>query len=292
MKHTENSGHIVLRPMEDYTILREHKGQVLLLLKEARPAQRWVDAACFSHKKEKEASAASIIRKPPHGNDTEKSNSVLSQNNILALSWHNAFCETHRYRRECKQERKSLFDKRSSSNNFVLHGLWPQPKKKTYCNVERRYIAADKYKQWNKLPEPDLSRETKERLRRVMPGADSNLHRHEWIKHGTCYGTDAEAYFKNAAALTEEIRKSEVARFFQAYRGKRVSIEKVRSVFDESFGDGTGEHVELRCRNGLITEIWLHIGGGDKDLGRLLKRGKTVYSRCRRGIVDKAGYGR
>ncbi len=289
MKHTKNTGHVLLHPMERYTVLREHKGQMLVLLKGENPAQRWVDAECFKEKKHTSEPTKSTL-KPKHTKKYE--NSSVSKENILALSWHNAFCETHRKKKECQRGWRSLFGKQKGTDRFVLHGLWPQPKSRVYCGVERRYITADRYGQWNKLPEPKLSEETKAGLKEVMPGTDSNLHRHEWIKHGTCYGTDAERYFKNAVALAKEVERSEVAHFFQAHTGRRVGIEKVRALFDRSFGRGAGEHVELRCRDGLVTELWLHLGKGDSDLAQMLQTGKRVQSRCRYGIVDGVGYGR
>ncbi|MDQ7084316.1 MAG: hypothetical protein Q9M36_05020 [Sulfurovum sp.] len=30
----------------------------------------------------------------------------ISSENLLALSWQNAFCETHRYKKECKRDQK------------------------------------------------------------------------------------------------------------------------------------------------------------------------------------------
>jgi ribonuclease T2 len=287
MKHTQNTGHVMRHPQENYTVLRKHKGQMLLLLKGENPAQRWVDEACFSDKRNSKENDAYT----KHTKKYERN--VESQDLLLALSWHNAFCETHRGRKECQRRLFPFGKKSNKENRFVLHGLWPQPKQRVYCGVQRRYITADKYKQWHKLPEPELKQETKEALRRVMPGVDSNLHRHEWIKHGTCYGTDAQIYFQDAIALTEEVRSSEVARFFQKYAGKRVSIEKVRHLFDKSFGAGAGRHVELRCNRGMITELWLHLGSGEnKELSSLLQNGKRVHSRCQRGIIDSAGYGR
>ena len=289
MKHTRNTDSAVLHSSERYTILRVYQGQMLVLLKGENPAQRWVESQCFSNG-EKHHTHNSIVQSSFKRENEKRAESKLSQKSILALSWHNAFCETHRKNKACQREWRSLFGKQKGRDNFVLHGLWPQPKSRVYCGVERRYISADRYGKWNRLPEPKLSQETKDRLKKVMPGTDSNLHRHEWIKHGTCYGTDAERYFKHAVTLAKEVENSEVAHFFQAHTGRRIGIEKVRALFDRSFGRGAGAHVELRCRNGLITELWLHLGEGGSGLAQMLQTGKRVQSHCRYGIVDGAGY--
>jgi ribonuclease T2 len=285
MKHTKNTGHVMLQPQENYTVIRKYKGQMLLLLKGENPAQRWVDEACFSDKRNSEENDVYTKHTKKYESGTG------SQDLLLALSWHNAFCETHRSRKECQ---RGLFSfEKNRDNHFVLHGLWPQPQNNDYCNVERPFITADKYGKWNKLPEPKLTAETMNALKEVMPGITSNLHRHEWIKHGTCYGTDAETYFKDAIALTNTVRRSKISDFFKKYTGKRVTLTRIRELFDECFGKGTGSRVELRCNRGMITELWLHLGSGEnKELSSLLQNGKRVHSRCQRGIIDSAGYGR
>jgi len=259
--------------------MKEHKGQKLILVKGEQPAQRWVDTECFS----------SLFTKI----HTKKYKTLdITQNNLLALSWHHAFCETHRYKKECKKESTSLLRSKQNEQNFILHGLWPQPQNRAYCNVDRKYITMDKYRHWNKLPDLGLSAETKKKLIKIMPGVHSNLHKHEWFKHGTCYGKDTEAYYKDAIALVEQIHHSNVSDFFQKNIGKRVTLKQIRDQFDRSFGSGTGKRVELKCKNGLITELWLHLGSGSADLGVLLQNAKPVRSRCQRGLIDKAGYGK
>jgi ribonuclease T2 len=299
LKHTKNRDGLHLDMTHTYTMQKHHKGQYLLKVPGATPAQRWVDDDCLTLRPLRGtplyAKRVSSAPKAPvtsnHASSERTDREEVTKPLLLALSWHNAFCETHRYKKECKRGIRSLIKKSKSDDNFVLHGLWPQPKQKVYCGVERRYITADKYKKWNKLPEPKLSSDTKSRLREVMPGVDSNLHRHEWIKHGTCYGTDAQTYFEDAIALTQQVRDSGIAAFFRKITGKRVSLKRIRELFDEHFGKGTGKRVELRCKNGLISELWLHLKGHGRDLHRLLKEGRAVHGRCQRGKIDAAGFG-
>ncbi|MDM5270741.1 hypothetical protein PGH07_00945 [Sulfurovum sp. zt1-1] len=281
LKHTKNTHNVILERDKPYTILREHKGQYLILVQGENPAQRWVDERCFdpTHVSSEDTFSTSIM--------TDK---VKSENNILALSWHNAYCETNRYKKECKRSLFSLGKGKYKEKHFVLHGLWPQPKSRIYCDVDRESIQLDKHGQWQHLPTLEMDEDVAVRLQKVMPGFASGLHKHEWIKHGTCYGSDSAEYFMNAVNYTEQLNNSKVGSFFTQQIGKYVSLKQVRSLFDLTFGQGTGQRVELQCEKGMITEIWLHLGKGSNDLGTLLQRGKQSRSKCQGGIVDRAGY--
>ncbi len=294
LKHTYNRDNLQLDMYQSYEMLKHHKGQYLLKVPGATPSQRWVDDDCLSlrplqgtplYSKQNSNKKVTKTAEPQSKLLHQK---AVSKSNLLALSWQNAFCETHRYRKECKRS-QHLF---GTQSNFTLHGLWPQPKNRVYCGVDRRFVVADRHKQWHKLPEPKLSSKTRTALAEVMPGVSGNLHRHEWIKHGTCYGTDAQHYFQDAVSLAKTVRQSAVADFFRKNEGKRIGIERVRTLFDRTFGSGSGKRVEMRCKGGLITELWLHLGSDGSNLSKALLAGTPVHSRCRYGIVDKAGYGR
>jgi len=87
----------------------------------------------------------------------ESYSTKLSTNNLLAISWQNAFCQTHQNRRECRNVKPSAY----SASHFTLHGLWPQPRSKVNCKGTRKVY----------LPKP-LYQE----LLKVMPAAKSGLH--------------------------------------------------------------------------------------------------------------------
>jgi ribonuclease T2 len=292
MKHTKNTHNIILDTSTKYTILKYHKGQALILVKGEQPAQRWVDDTCFFKVDSiKEPSVKEVTTSSDLTKHTKKyDNREISQKNLLALSWHNAFCETHRAKKECKRPLFSFSSDKYREKHFVLHGLWPQPKNKTYCKVESKVVSLDKHKQWNRLPNLDLSDEVKKDLPSIMPGFASSLHKHEWVKHGTCYGTDANRYYEDAIRLVRQVNDSKVGNFFSNHIGKRVTLQQIRAVFNRSFGVGTGKRVELKCKKGLVTELWLRLGAGSDDIGRLLKQGTPVRSRCQGGFIDKAGF--
>jgi len=127
-----------------------------------------------------------------------------------------------------------------------------------------------------------------------MPGYASNLHRHEWVKHGTCYGTSADRYYQHAIALTQQVNQSKVGDLLANNIGKRVSLKQVRKAFDESFGRGTGKKVDLRCdRKGRISELWINLSGdvidkeaADLELSSLLRPALNAGFTCNKGLVD------
>jgi len=296
LKHTKSTQHLKLNLHQTYEMLQHHKGQYLLKVPEATPSQLWVDDGCLTLRPlrssplygKKETTSTPKVKEPNLSFSTHKPEAMPL---LLALSWHNSFCETHRYKKECK--RGSFFSKnRSFDNHFVLHGLWPQPRENLYCDVPREYITLDKHKQWHKLPALSLSQEERKTLSKAMPGVASNLHRHEWYKHGTCYKESASRYFGQAQSWLTQLNESKVGRFFANNAGKVVTLQQVRYLFNQSFGKGSGKRVELRCQKGLISELWLHLGAKNSSLEEALKEGKPVHSRCQKGRIDKAGFGR
>jgi ribonuclease T2 len=123
-----------------------------------------------------------------------------------------------------------------------------------------------------------------------MPGYSSNLHKHEWVKHGTCYGTSANNYYNDAMILLTQVNNSDVQKYFKLNIGKTVRLKEVRQVFDKAFGKGSGKHVTMNCQKGLVTELWLHLGNNASDLSGLLSKGQTPKSRCYKGRVDPVGF--
>jgi ribonuclease T2 len=266
MKHSKNTNGVKLKKGQEYRVVDHKKGQILTIIKGEQIAQRWVDESCLI--------------------DSKKSSVKLSKQNLLALSWQNAFCETHRNRKECKSMKRGDF----ASSHFVLHGLWPQPRNNLYCNVSKKEVGIDKNRQWHRLSRLDLTPSVREDLKKYMSGYSSNLHLHEWIKHGTCYGKDANGYYKDAIELLKQLNSSKVQEFFQKNSGKVVKLKEIRDIFDSEFGKGAGEKVAMVCKKGLITELWLYLGSGSSDLKTLFAKGAKTKSRCFKGKIDEVGY--
>ncbi|QFY60679.1 ribonuclease [Rhizobium grahamii] len=212
---------------------------------------------------------------------------------ILAASWQPSFCETNQRKAECRNQTKERFD----ATNFSLHGLWPM--RQNYCDVKESLRTADKDGDWNELPEVSLSDASKAALDKAMPGTQSGLERHEWLKHGTCTGLSADAYFSTAVRLVGELNASAVRDLFAANIGKSVTAEQIKEAFDKSFGPGASDRVKMSChragQNRVISELTIGLseeatGDEKKSLGDLIQgAGRTSFG-CNEGIVDAAGF--
>jgi ribonuclease T2 len=207
---------------------------------------------------------------------------------LLALTWQPSFCETHSRKKECRTQTRNRYD----ATHWSLHGLWPQPRNNAYCGVSDMDKGIDRTKKWHLLAPVKLSQKTATELAFVMPAVASNLQRHEWIKHGTCYGSDAEDYYSDAISLTNQINNSIVGKLFNRGVGKRVSLKQVRQHFDKAFGKGAGSKVDMRCdRKGRVSELWINLKGeveDDTKIATLLKNALRAGSKCQIGVIDSA----
>ncbi len=190
---------------------------------------------------------------------------AVSTNNILALSWENTYCKFH-HSKEC--ERRSLY----SYNNFTLHGLWP--KNKIYCHSKYKF---------------KLSPLLEMVLQKFMPGAKYGLAWHEWKKHGTCFGTDAETYFLTAIKLTQQFNETNFVGFFQTHIGQYVSLARLRFLFGGTFGNQNRRKFQLLCIHGYIAEIRIPLKGNPvkEGLQELINNANPMIGvkQCQGGII-------
>lgn len=220
----------------------------------------------------------------PHGEDY-----------LLALSWQPGFCETKGPGgpEECRTQTPD----RPDATSLALHGLWPQPNGTFYCGLSSADARAVKAAKRSCLPEVALTDRTRSELARVMPGATSELDRHEWAKHGLCYSETAEEYFAESVALVDQINATVVSLVFADHIGRELSLARVRQAFDEAFGASAGERVQLGCRKvgdrWLIVDVWVELKGEittDRPISELILAAPTVVSKCDGGIVDPPGF--
>ncbi len=212
---------------------------------------------------------------------------------VLAASWQPAFCETAPRKPECESQTIERFD----ASHFSLHGLWPQPRGNTYCNVEAGIVEVDKRGDWRSLPKINLEASTRRSLEQLMPGTQSYLDRHEWIKHGTCYSnTDQQEYFQESIHLMNQLNNSSVQSLFEASIGEFVSREQIEDSFEDAFGVGAGERVELVCKQDglrqIIVELRINLAGlinDQSELSTLIADAPKRSNRCSGGIADPAG---
>ncbi len=209
---------------------------------------------------------------------------------VLAISWEPAFCETAPDRSECTSQTADRFD----ATNFALHGLWPT--RMEFCKVSGALRILDAEGQWNELPAPNLTAETRAALDEAMPGSQSYLDRHEWLRHGTCYGTNAEEYFTDSLAMLDTINGSAVRDLFARNIGRQLTMEEIRASFDEAFGTGTGERVRVACvRDGarqIISELTIGLTGDIEvpaDYADLTLNARPTRGGGAAGVVDPVG---
>ena len=204
----------------------------------------------------------------------QKTFSKVSTDNLLAISWQNAFCQTHQNKRECRNVKPSAY----SATRFTLHGLWPQPRSKVDCRGSRKVR---------------LEKKLYQELLEVMPAAKSGLQNHEWKKHGTCYGKSADDYFEDSIALVKQVNASAVRDLFAKNIGKIITKKSLMMAFDKAYGKGSGRKVKMMCSKGLITELQINLGGEinpKTPLDTLLKKARNAKGGCNRGKVDAVGF--
>ena len=255
---------------------------------------RWVHVDCGVHVVEAGTPVAAgpggdtVVVAPPAGSE--------SNDNLLALSWQPAFCETKPGKTECRQVNDGLLP--ITETQLSLHGLWPQPRGNEYCGVPNALKDIDKAGRWSDLPEVPIEAETREALEVAMPGSASFLQRHEWTRHGTCFlaAGGADEYFKDMLNLVDAINASAVGDLLAANVGAEIDTRTIRAAFDAAFGPGAGERVQFQCAGDgnrvLVQELKIGLRGvitEDVDISELLLAADPVGIGCRAEIIDPAG---
>ena len=130
----------------------------------------------------------------------------------------------------------------------------------------------------------------------MMPGTQSQLERHEWIKHGTCYGVPMDEYFADALGVMRALNGSAVQKLFASHIGQFLSFDDISKAFDQSFGAGAGGRVRMQCArdNGrlIISELTIGLNGDitpQSSLADLIAAAQPTKTECPGGIVDAVG---
>ena len=291
IKSGRNPGNISTDAGQSYEILagnKKYPTHYLIRVPGADPERRWVKVGC-GHVS---GGGASTEPAAPAPTGQEKPAPVSGKPEyVLALSWQPAFCETRPGKTECKAQTAAGFD----ATHFTLHGLWPQPNGNFYCQVAAADKANDSPAHWQDLPPVELDPNTRSELDRVMPGTASDLERHEWIKHGTCYGKSQQAYFSDALNLMRALNASPVRDLFTRNIGRDLTSDQIRGAFDNAFGSGAGARVRVSCLSDpssgrrLIGELTLGLTGPigpNSSLSELLLASVPTNAGCPKGTVD------
>jgi len=292
LRPKDNPGRVSVKSGETYTAINLNKSggaYVLLQIPDSKPAQRWVKLSC-----------GNLVDGPVNGGENQNptggdsSASSKSGKFLLAASWQPAFCESvsGEGKKECVTETNERFD----ATHFTLHGLWPQPRGNHYCMVSANDKRNDESHNWDKLPEPTLSPQARAELDKIMPGTQSNLQRHEWIKHGTCFGTGPEAYFLTSASLMDQINNSELQRLVATNVGKEVDAAYLQAAFEQTFGAGSANALSIECsKDGgrtLISGISINLQGvlnREIKLQSVLDLSRHPKPQCAQGVIDPVG---
>lgn len=288
----DNPGHVTVKSGETYAAVNLNKpggANVLLRIPGAQPETRWVELSCG---KLGGGPASGGGGQPPAGGEAGASSK--SGEFLLSASWQPAFCESGagEGKPECATETDDRFD----ATHFTLHGLWPQPKGNFYCKVPAGDKRNDESHNWDALPEPALSPETRAELDKIMPGTQSNLQRHEWIKHGTCFGTGPEAYFRTAESLLGQLNNSELQRLVGSRVGKEVASADLQAAFEKTFGPGSAGALAIECsKDGgrtLISGVSVNLKGvldQATKLQSVLDTSQHPKPKCVKGVIDPVG---
>ncbi|MDF8355152.1 ribonuclease T2 [Ensifer adhaerens] len=211
---------------------------------------------------------------------------------VLAVSWQPGFCETRPQRKECESQTAERFD----ATNLSLHGLWPL--RKSYCGVAAEARAADRKGSWLELPKLAMADDTAARLLVAMPGVQSGLDRHQWLRSGTCQNGSVDDYFSVQLRMLEELNRSAVGALFRQRVGAELDEATIKQAFDQSFGAGAGDRVRMRCQTvqgrSIITGLTIGLTGDvmkAPSLGPLIQAAGTTEFKCAKGIADTAGRG-
>ncbi len=312
-KDTDNPGDVRLQKLHAYKTLSRNStpGTHYRIEVPGAPEStaRWVTMTCgaFAPKDSLIVADGAIQPQPSPSPGTTLAPGSIE--NVLAASWQPGFCATRRGRDkpECRSQTGARFD----ATHFSIHGLWPDDLDNTqifpcYCD---RGAPVSCRRRFDAVSNIDLSTELRARLNKVMPGTQSNLHLHEWTKHGTCYeddrtGPDAgatpEEYYADTIALLDQLNRSVVRDLFTQNLGQFVSRAQIAAAFDSAFGQGAGERVYVVCRDvdrqNVITELWIGLKGNitpQSDLASLILAAPTTetsssHEMCNGGIVVKA----
>ena len=110
---------------------------------------------------------------------------------------------------------------RTNGTTWILHGLWPQPRDKQYCDVPKAVADRARTPRLRHAVGGHLQ-DMRKNLQPLMSDAAA-MAPHEWYAHGTCSGVTPDVYFSDAVALTVQARKILDPMFTEAEGGDTIA---------------------------------------------------------------------
>ena len=153
---------------------------------------------------------------------------------ILALSWSPGFCDSSPGDPQCAPGRQYA---------FVVHGLWPQ-----YGNGR-----------WPEFCSTDAGLANVDKMLDIMPSR--SLIRHEWDRHGTCSGLNADGYFALLRKTYESVQIP--ARFTRLKQWIVVTPAAVKKEFVAANPGLKESMMSVQCGRNVLNEVRICMG---KDL--------------------------
>lgn len=152
---------------------------------------------------------------------------------MLALSWSPAYCAG---RPDNARDPQCAPGRRFS---FVLHGLWPQ------------YARPVRGAGWPQFCSDLPGLNDPRQMLDIMPSP--SLVRHEWEKHGTCSGLDAQGYFNLARRAFQSVKVP--ARFAAPAEYVTVSPAEVQRAFIDANSGLGASSVVVTCSSNYLSEV-------------------------------------
>jgi ribonuclease T2 len=159
---------------------------------------------------------------------------------VLALSWSPSFCADTAERGRNGGEQCA-----GRPYSFVVHGLWPQYERGFPQNCQ--------------VPAPRLNRELMSSMLDLMPAP--RLVYHEWDRHGTCSGLDANAYFDLVRKARGAIKIPEP--YVAPQTTLNVTPDEVEEAFVKANPGLSHGAIAVTCGGTRLSEVRICLG---KDL--------------------------
>ncbi|ADG08572.1 ribonuclease T [Caulobacter segnis] len=150
---------------------------------------------------------------------------------LLALYWSPEAC------RAGIPESDKAIQCQANSFGFTVHGLWPNGPDR----VHPRYCR----------PSPPMSPATVKANLCMTPSPW--LLQHEWQAHGTCQWDTPEAYFKKARKIREKLNVPDLDPGADGI----MTAGEVRKAFIDRNGKLSPEGLNVRVKDGRLTEVWV-----------------------------------
>lgn len=151
---------------------------------------------------------------------------------VLSLSWSPSYCA------RAGRDADPTQCRGPKPFGFIVHGLWPQYERgyPDFCTIPRG-------------SEPD--RQVIAKMMDIMPSR--SLIRHQWRKHGSCSGLDADEYFRLTREAYAKVRIPPAFRTLE--RNVSVEPDAVEKAFRLANPGLRDTAIAVDCQAGRLSEV-------------------------------------